>query len=476
MVAAESITGRMMIREALADVPERAREAVRQMLPATFTESGLADHVKGAKRLAEMLDDGTTKPKIGETKGQAVVVADELIRKIEALDKLMAGEPGGYHSLKDAWADLTGRNTRNFLATEDMNRAFMREAQGNFDSGDRPLTDFAPMPGETDLTGARKRSLESIGAMNGDGRALEALISSTWNLVLGDSITRRMISAYSLPELTSWRQIVSNIANVSDFRLQRLDRIGGYAAPLPVVAESAPYQPLTSPTNEEVTYSVAKKGGTESVTLEMIQNDDMRAVQQIPTKLARSAALTLFRFVWDFFVANAAIYDTVALFHATHSNTTAAALSTTALEASRQQMRRLAAYGNTTEVLGLKPKFLISGSTLEPLSYQIVSSNYAIPSGAPVGAATNTPNLHQGMTPIIVDYWASQTAWYLVADPNLVPTMEVGFLNGRDVPELFTQSDPTVGSAFNNDTITYKIRHIYGAAVLDYRGFSRGNS
>ena len=27
---------------------------------------------------------------------------------------------------------------------------------------------------------------------------------------------------------------------------------------------------------------------------------------------------------------------------------------------------------------------------------------------------------------------------------------------------------------FTNDQLTYKIRHIYGGAVIDYRGFYRG--
>jgi hypothetical protein len=55
----------------------------------------------------------------------------------------------------------------------------------------------------------------------------------------------------------------------------------------------------------------------------------------------------------------------------------------------------------------------------------------------------------------------------------MCPTFELGFYQGREDPELFTQSDPTVGSVFNSDTVTYKIRHIYSGAVLDWRGFLR---
>jgi len=32
------------------------------------------------------------------------------------------------------------------------------------------------------------------------------------------------------------------------------------------------------------------------------------------------------------------------------------------------------------------------------------------------------------------------------------------------------------GSNFTNDVITYKVRHEYGGAVVDYRGFYLGNN
>jgi hypothetical protein len=87
------------------------------------------------------------------------------------------------------------------------------------------------------------------------------------------------------------------------------------------------------------------------------------------------------------------------------------------------------------------------------------------------GESATTPNLHQGIEAIVVDYWTDPNDWVVVADPNLIPTMEIGFFEGREEPELFVQDVPNVGSMFDSDTITYKIRHIYGGDVLDHRGF-----
>jgi hypothetical protein len=131
-----------------------------------------------------------------------------------------------------------------------------------------------------------------------------------------------------------------------------------------------------------------------------------------------------------------------------------------------------AAYGDSKDILSLVPKFLVVPTALEEIAFQLCTSAVAIPS-TPAGP-TDTPNIHQGTIPIRIDYYTDANDWYLVADPNMCPTIEIGFYQGREVPELFTQADQTVGSMFDADKMTWKIRHIYSGTVLDYRGFYRG--
>jgi hypothetical protein len=78
----------------------------------------------------------------------------------------------------------------------------------------------------------------------------------------------------------------------------------------------------------------------------------------------------------------------------------------------------------------------------------------------------------QTLKPEIVPAWCFADAddWYGLADPAEITTIEVGFLDGAEEPELFIQDGPTEGSMFSNDQVTYKIRHIYGGAFTDYRG------
>jgi len=74
----------------------------------------------------------------------------------------------------------------------------------------------------------------------------------------------------------------------------------------------------------------------------------------------------------------------------------------------------------------------------------------------------------QSMVPEIipVSYWTDATDWVTLADPSRFPVLEIGFLDGKEEPELFIQDSPTVGSLFSNDKVTYKIRHIYGGGLL----------
>lgn len=447
----DSFFGKLMIEQKVTDsgLPSPTVEAIYKALPDRITEADVDAHIVAIKASLGVLEKANLAPSAG-----IKVTKEALDRKTEALDAFFSGDYSkGYHSFKQAYADFTGVRTGQDLFAVDWNRRILQESFGaGFDSS---------------------------------MRVMESMDSTSWNLVLGDSITRRMVAEYNQPNLQSWQQVVSSIVPVNDFRQQRIDRIGGYGT-LPVVNQGAPYQPLNSPPNEEVTYTITKKGGTEDITLEMIANDDVRAISKIPTKLGLAAAQTLYRFVWDILnpgaaaagapASNPLIYDGVALYAAGHNNTATTALAGSALSTIRQKMRAQTAYGDSSDVLGFIPRTLVVANTLEELAWELVTSAVALPAAAPVGAASNIPNLHAGTQLVIVDYWPSTTGWMVIADTGMCPTLEVGFYQGQRDPQLFTQADPNYGTVFNADKISYKIRHIYSGAVLDYRGFQRGNT
>jgi hypothetical protein len=118
------------------------------------------------------------------------------------------------------------------------------------------------------------------------------------------------------------------------------------------------------------------------------------------------------------------------------------------------------------EPLGIAPRFIIVPSDLEDAAYELTAQPN-------LGGFTPTaPDavLKQTWDIIGVKTWTDANNWYLAADPKDIPCIEVGFLDGKEMPELFVQDMPNVGSMFSNDKLTYKIRHIYGGTVVDYRG------
>lgn len=300
------------------------------------------------------------------------------------------------------------------------------------------------------------RLRESVGS-----RFVEAtMTSATFAAALGDSITRRMLADYRTPGQYDVWQYLANVVPVNDFRTQERTRWGGFGD-LPAVAEGDPYVDGGIPDDEVATYKAAKTGRLSLVTLEMIRNDDVGMVRQIPVKLARAAKRTLAKFVLDFIRTNPVIYDTKALFHADHNNLGAAALAAGTWSAARLAIMSQTEAGSGDR-LGIPPRNLWVPANLEEAAFELFKQR----------GTNQDQSFIQTQAPRIIPvwYWTDANDWAASVDPLDVPTIEIGFLDGNQEPEIFVQDNPSFGSLFANDSITYKIRHIYGGGVMDFRG------
>jgi hypothetical protein len=309
----------------------------------------------------------------------------------------------------------------------------------------------------------------------------ESLATGDWGEVFANRLNKKLLDEYNETSNNFWQAIVSDRTSLQNLEhAQRRVRVGGYAN-LPTVSQQANYTEATSPTDEEVTYSPSKYGILDSITWEMILADDLGAIRRIPTGLARSMRRTQNEFFFNFIEDNPTIYDGNTLFdnsnHGGNTNTTSG-LNLANIATGWQVMRSQTAYNETAFVLGTAnlPKILVVPNELEGIANKIAGPT----SHVMVDIATDTnndedPGRFRGKFEVIVaDWFTDNNDWFLIADPRLVPTIEAGFLNGRDEPELWVQDNPTSGSVFTSDKITYKIRHVWGGAVLDYRSFYRG--
>ena len=316
---------------------------------------------------------------------------------------------------------------------------------------------------------------EAYVAYTGDGevtgsvlphlRVREDYTTAGFPNALGNTLRRVLLKDYRDQDYGIG--LIAQFSSVPDFRTQERVRVG-YFGDLPTVAtESADYGELTAPTDEKATYSVVTFGGLVTVTRKAIINDDIGIVPQIVSRLGRSARRTLAQRVFNLMINNAAIYDALAWFHATHGNLGSTALSAAQLDVVRTAMR------NRTEKdsgkkLGIGPHVLVVPNELEGLARQENEREYV--------DASFTPNrvrfmFGQSSERVIVSPLLSDANdWYVFANVQEAPTVEVGFLQGRQEPEFFLADNPTAAAVFTSDKIRYKVRHEHEAVVIDFRG------
>ena len=168
-----------------------------------------------------------------------------------------------------------------------------------------------------------------------------------------------------------------------------------------------------------------------AITRQDYRDDNLGALTQAPRRLGRGAALALNRIFWTEFLDNAAFFT------AANNNAVTAALSIDGLNTAET------AFMNQTDLdgqpLGIMPEILLVPPQLKHTAKGLYESD-KIQSGAPNGQPEN--NTFAGMfRPESSTYLAnaqytgsSPTAWYLLADPEVLPVIEIAALDGRVEP------------------------------------------
>ena len=327
--------------------------------------------------------------------------------------------------------------------------------------------------------------MESFGGNYRSGRdhkrLMESMTTSSWGEIFADRLYIKLMKEYQASPYQDWQKLVSDYDDVPDFQTRHWARVGGYGN-LPAVAEQGTYLPTTSPTDEEITFAITKRGFLDDVTFEMIVGDRLNKVRRLPAEMALAAARTLYRFVLDMITTDNAVmdYDSVALYNSAHNNTGTTALSVAGVDAVAVAMRSQTRYATTAEILGPRnmPRFIIVPNELESRAMRIVNPSdaylYAVATPADTETVMDPQRFkNAGLEVIVYDHLTDATDWWVVADPSKVSTVVMGFLNGNREPELFAQDQPNVGSAFTADKVTYKIRHIFGGDIQDHRSVYR---
>lgn len=320
--------------------------------------------------------------------------------------------------------------------------------------------------GDPEVTGRFNRK-----ALSPELRTSMDITSATFTYVLGNTLNRRLVSLYREMKFRE-ELLISVRKTVKDLRPQEAVLVGGFGDLDDVDTETGDYQEIAAITDEESTYTVGKKGNILSISDKVLINDDMSIVTRMLDNLARAARRTHAKHVWNMFINNANCSDGTAWFTSGHGNLGAAALThATALVA----YLALAAMTekDSGEPLGLlddpdvKPA-LIGPKALMTLIEEIANEDYYYASN---DLTTKTRNPLKGkIVPVAFSLLTDANDWGMIMPPNVTENVEMGYLNGREDPEIFVADAPQSEQVFVADKIRYKIRHRYNGAVIDFRG------
>lgn len=278
--------------------------------------------------------------------------------------------------------------------------------------------------------------------------------TSDFPLILGTAIDRALAEPYEaarseLADLTQTKL-------VDDFRPRRMIRPTDFPQ-LQQVREMGEYEHGTVSESSE-TYTIAKYGRIFGWSWELAVNDDLNALEQIARTTGLAAANLEANLLGDLINANPALSDGTAVWHGNRANlqTAASALSATSLASAMVLLRRQKSPDQAT-FLGLRPAFLLVAPENERLARSLVSDEVA---AVVVGESTAA---FRGLT-VLVDPRLPAAEWYLFPSVGQAPNIVLAKLsenNGGPVTET--------KAGFEVDEFQLKVRHVIGAAFIDFR-------
>lgn len=389
-------------------------------------------------------------------------LADAYERILDA--KAESGQDGG--NIRGTTATVTG-DARDRMR-EGMTRALNQKAR--VDGGER--NEFSSMT----LREMARASLiaQGLSIPAGGVQALASAVfvpsmaggmhsTSDFANILADVANKSMLKGFS--EAPETFPTFTSVGTMSDFKATK--RVGLDAFPsLKQVAEGAEFKYGTIGDHGE-TAILATYGSLFAITRQTIINDDIDAISKVPSLMGRAAKRTVGDLVFAVLSANAAMSDTVALFHANHGNLAGSASgpSEAAINAGITAMANQTDRSGTAR-LNIGPKYLLAPPKYRSNVLQALNSEYA-PDDTDKAGSTKMPRAYNTVKDAaepIFDARITGDEWYLLADPNMHDTLEVGYLDGIETPFMDQQTGWTV------DGTEFKVRIDATATPLAYQG------
>jgi len=273
---------------------------------------------------------------------------------------------------------------------------------------------------------------------------LPTVFSNVANKYLARGFNHADDSAMKITEVGSTRDFkqVSTVAFGGDFIFKDLPAGGN-------IEHAEPGE--TSYTNQ-----LGTKARMVAFTREQIYNDDLSAITSTSQKMGRGSKTKYNKDFWAKFEANSAFFTSGRNNRLTGGGS---ALDIDGLTAAET------AFMNQEDPdglpLGIMPEILLVPNELKATANQLVNSLEVRGQSGAFGVA----NPHAGNYKVVVSpYLTDATAWYLLADPMALASMQTLFLNNRRVPIV-----ETARAQFDNLGIQMRGYFDFGVNLWEYR-------
>jgi hypothetical protein len=261
---------------------------------------------------------------------------------------------------------------------------------------------------------------------------------------------------------------IAAIRSVSDFKqITTVSLTGGFQfeklSPAGEIPHAAPGE-LTY-TNQADTYGIMF-----AVTRKDYINDDLGALTAVPRKIGRGGMLKLNDIFWTEFLNNSTFFTS----GRANVNEAVADITIGGLDATET------IFNNQTDAdgkpLGAMAQILLVPTALKNKALALMDPQGRVQSGASAGLIDS--NVFAGRFRVESSPYMSNTAytgysaaaWYMLADPNDIPVIEIAALNGRVEPTV-----ETADTDFN--TLGFQMRGYsdVGVNLQEYRGGVRAD-
>lgn len=287
--------------------------------------------------------------------------------------------------------------------------------------------------------------------------------TSDFPILLENTMHKAMQTAFAAAADTYTR--FCYIGSVGDFRAHNRYRTGSLGN-LDDLTELGEFKNKSLPDGRKSSITAGTKGNIINISRQVIVNDDLDAFVGVSAWLGRAAKRTVEAAVYSALASNSAAGPTMGdgnpLFHASHNNIagTAAVPSMDSFEAARVLMASQKDISGN-DYLDLRPSVWLGPIGIGGKAREVNAAEY----NDEAQKTQRRPNVVRGLVRDIVDTpRLTGTRWYLFADPNEAPALEVAFLDGQSEPFLELENGFTVDGA------RWKGRLDFGVAGRDWEG------